>query len=283
MTKTVDEIDFIRLALKEDIGKGDITARALSLKGIRGEAEVVAKDSGIISGIDPFCRVFRELSRSISFRIYKKDGRSVKAGDRIIALDGALDILLMGERTAMNILSHLSGVATLTRRFVDAIRDSGAKILDTRKTMPGMRLWEKKAVAHGGATNHRFGLYDMYLIKENHIAAAGGLEAAMKAALVHRKRTGAKLEIEVKNLDELRIVLAYTPDYILLDNFTIPMIKKGVALVRAAERSLVLEASGNVTLDNVARIAATGVDRISVGAITHSAPALDLSFRVLDR
>lgn len=283
MNRSRDELKFIRLALREDIGKGDITTAALRLKGRKGRSEVVAKARGVISGIEPFRKVFLELSPSFSFRILKKDGQSVKPGDRIILVKGPLDLLLSGERTSMNILCHLSGVATLTRQFVDAIKGSRAKILDTRKTTPGMRSWEKEAVRDGGGDNHRMGLYDMYLIKENHIAAGGGLEAVMKAAVAHKKKTGARLEVEVKNLDELRAVLPWKPDYILLDNFTVAMMKKGVALAKSINPKSVLEASGNVNLKNIKKIAATGVSRVSVGRITHSAPSLDLSFMVIDR
>ena len=283
MHKPRDEMKFIRLALKEDIGSGDITTGALRLKGRKGQAEVVAKARGVISGIEPFREVFVELSPSFSFRIFKKDGQAVKPGDRIILIEGRLDLMLTGERTSMNILCHLSGVATSTRQFVDAIKGYRAKIFDTRKTTPAMRSWEKKAVSDGGGSNHRMGLYDMYLIKENHIAAGGGLKAVMEAAVAHKKKTGAKIEVEVKSLAELGEVLPCKPDYILLDNFTVAAMKKGVALARAINPKSVLEASGNVNLKNIKKIAATGIDRISIGRITHSAPALDLSFMVKNR
>ncbi|MEE9555252.1 MAG: carboxylating nicotinate-nucleotide diphosphorylase [candidate division Zixibacteria bacterium] len=279
MDNSREQIKFIRLALKEDIGKGDITTRAVALKGI-GRGEVIAKEKGIISGIGPFRRVFKLLSPSFTLKILKKDGQRVKPGDLVIEIKGPLDLMLIGERTSMNLLCHLSGVAASTRQYVDLIKGYRAKILDTRKTMPGMRIWEKAAVKHGGGDNHRIGLYDMYLVKENHIAAAGGLEKAIKAVIRHKKKTGARLEVEVKDLAELRDALQFNPDFIMLDNFTVPVMKKAVALARSINSKVLLEASGNVSLENVKKIAATGVDRISIGRITHSAPALDLSFKV---
>jgi nicotinate-nucleotide pyrophosphorylase (carboxylating) len=198
----------------------------------------------------------------------------------VIQITGPLDALLTGERTAMNILSHLSGVATLTAEFVERLKGLPVKILDTRKTMPGMRNWEKAAVKHGGGANHRHGLYDMYLIKENHISAAGGMIKAVDKVRRHSLRTGARIEIEVRDISELKLVLPYKPDYVLLDNFSRPNLRKAVELKETESKRTLLEASGNITLKNVVGVAATGVDRISIGALTHSAPALDLSFRI---
>ncbi|UCE65749.1 MAG: carboxylating nicotinate-nucleotide diphosphorylase [Candidatus Zixiibacteriota bacterium] len=282
MQKNSLDSRLIRLALKEDIGKGDITTGALGLKGQNGRAAVFAKSDGVISGVDQFKAVFRTLSSKVSFSTYIKNGGKVFSGDRVIRVAGPLDSLLTGERAAMNILSHLSGVATLTAKFVEKIKGFPAKILDTRKTLPGMRAWEKAAVKHGGGTNHRHGLYDMYLIKENHIAGAGGILKALGTIRKHSLKTGAKIEIEVRNITELRIVLPFRPDYILLDNFSSRHLKKAVEITKAESRKTVLEASGNINLKNVAGVAASGVDRISIGALTHSAPALDLSFRISD-
>ncbi len=281
MKKTSGDIELIRLALAEDVGRGDITAQALKLKGRIGRGVVIARETGVISGIGPFKKVFQTLSRSFSFKVLKNDGRPVKPGQEIIRIKGPLDSMLTGERTAMNIIGHLSGVATLTRAFVDAIETSPAKIYDTRKTTPGMRAWEKKAVRHGGGANHRMGLYDMYLVKENHIAAAGGLEAAMRLAIEHGRKTRAMLEVEVRNLTELKKVLPFKPDYILLDNFTVPGLRKAVTLAKSIHPGIILEASGRIDLKTVKKVAATGIDRISVGKLTHSAPALDLSFKVI--
>ncbi len=270
------------MALAEDIGASDITTLALQLKNKRGKAIVTAKSSGIISGINVFKVVYKTLSPAVTFSIYKRNGSSVVPGDAIIDIRGPLATLLMGERTAMNFLCHLSGVATMTRKMVDTIQKYPAKILDTRKTMPGMRYLEKIAVRDGGGTNHRFGLFDMYLIKENHIAAVGAIEKALAMVKVHSRKTKAKIEVEVKNLAELKLALRFKPDYILLDNFSLPLLRKAVNIARKINPKCVLEASGNVSLETVRKIAATGVDRISVGKITHSAPVLDLSMKILE-
>lgn len=281
MKKVPGDIELIRLALAEDLGSGDITAEALAIKGRTGRGVVIAREAGVISGIVHFKNVFRILAGSFSFKVLKNDGWSVEPGQEIIQIKGPVDLLLSGERTAMNIIGHLSGVATLTRAFVDAAGAFPAKIFDTRKTTPGMRAWEKTAVRHGGGANHRMGLYDMYLVKENHIAAAGGLEAAVRLAIEHRRRTKIKLEVEVRNLSELKEVLPFKPDYILLDNFTVSGLRKAVRLAKSINPRVILEASGRIGLKTVEKIAATGIDRISIGKLTHSAPALDLSFRVI--
>lgn len=273
---------FIRHALEEDIGSGDITTAALGLENRRGKAAVFSKSAGVISGLDQFKMVFKILSPDISFKAVRRNGQRISPGDEVIRLKGPLKALLTGERTAMNFLSHLSGVATLTSEFAKRVKDSPVRILDTRKTMPGMRTWEKDAVKHGGGMNHRRGLYDMYLIKENHIAVAGGIKKSLEKTLAHRKKTRAKIEVEVRNLSELKTVLPFKPDYILLDNFSVVRLRKAVALAKSTGGRSLLEASGNIGLKNIGRVAATGVDRISIGALTHSAPALDLSFRILD-
>jgi nicotinate-nucleotide pyrophosphorylase (carboxylating) len=282
MTLISKDLQFIRLALYEDIGKGDITTRALCLKNRGGKAAVISKSSGVISGLEQFKTVFKLLSSNITFKLIGKNGQKVSPGDEVIRIKGSLETLLTGERTAMNILSHLSGVATLTSQFVERAKGLPVRILDTRKTMPGMRNWEKEAVRHGGGNNHRRGLYDMYLVKENHIAAAGGLREALEKTMDHRKKTGVKVEVEVRSLSELKTVLPFKPDYILLDNFSAARLRKAVVLAKSASRKSILEASGNINLKNIKIISSTGVDRISIGALTHSAPALDLSFRILD-
>lgn len=282
MTKPETDNRLIALAIAEDRGPGDITTAALGLKGKRGRAVVYAKADGVISGLTPFMKVFKALSPAIRFTIYKHDGQAVVPKDKIIGIHGSLDAILTGERTAMNILCQLSGVASLTSALVQKINGYPVKLLDTRKTIPGMRAWQKKAVQDGGAVNHRMGLYDMYLIKENHITAAGGLREALGKVARHRIRTKARIEVEVKNLDELRLVMTYRPDYILLDNFSLPQLKKAVKIARNINPRALLEASGNVGMKTIRQIAAAGVDRISMGKITHSAPALDLSMIVLD-
>ncbi len=270
------------MALTEDIGKGDITTQALLLKNIKGKAVVIAKATGVISGLSAFMWVYKAISPAISFNILKQNASRVVPGEEVLLLKGPLGAILTGERTAMNFLGHLSGVATMTAQMVEAIKDYPVKLLDTRKTMPGLRRLEKQAVKDGGGTNHRLGLFDMYLIKENHIEAAGGLEKALGLVKTHQRRTRAKIEVEVKNLDELKLALEYKPNYILLDNFTIPMLRKGVRLAKRIDPGVILEASGNVSPETVHRIAAAGVDRISVGKITHSAPVLDLSLKVIE-
>jgi nicotinate-nucleotide pyrophosphorylase (carboxylating) len=275
------ERKLIKIALKEDIGSGDITTQALKLRNKLGKAVVIAKGEGIISGLGPFKMTFNQLSTRIALSCGKRDGARVVPGDTVLSISGPLQAILTGERTAMNILCHLSGVATMAGQLIEEVKDLRVKILDTRKTTPGMRLWEKLAVRHGGATNHRLGLFDMYLVKENHIWAAGGLDQALRKVSSHKRRTLARLEVEVRNLDELRKALAYDVDYVLLDNFSLQELKKAVAITRKICSRTIIEASGNVNLANVRRIALTGVDRISVGKMTHSAPALDLSMKVV--
>lgn len=280
MKQSSENLKLIKMALSEDLGKGDITTDALHLRGRKGQAFVVSKANGVISGLAPFMKTFKLLSKSISFKIYKPDAATVVPGDIIIELKGPLDAILTGERTAMNFLCQLSGVATLTSKFAIAVKDYPARLLDTRKTIPGMRLWQKKAVRDGKAINHRLGLFDMYLIKENHNAAAGGLAKALDDVARHQAKTGAKIEVEVKNFEELKTALLFKPDYILLDNFSVAMLRKSVKFAKKINSKVLLEASGNVSLKTVCKIASTGVDRISVGSITHSAPVLDLSLKV---
>jgi nicotinate-nucleotide pyrophosphorylase (carboxylating) len=282
MNKISQDRKLIELALAEDIGAGDITTQALKLKGKSGKALVTSKAPGIISGISAFVSVYKFVSPAITFNILKRNGSAVVPGDKILYLKGPLDAILTGERTAMNFLCHLSGVATMTHSMVEGIKGYPARLLDTRKTFPGLRRLEKQAVKDGGGANHRFGLYDMYLIKENHVAAAEGLENALKLVSAHRKRTKAKIEVEVKNIDELKTAMKYKPDYILLDNFSLSMLRNGVRLAKTIDPRVVLEASGNVSSKSVKKIASTGIDRISVGKITHSAPVLDLSLKVME-
>lgn len=274
------ERKLLGLALAEDAGKGDITTRALKVSK-RGQAVVFSKAQGVVSGLAAFMGVYKALSPAITFSILKPEGSRVVPGDVIVIVKGRLDLILTGERTAMNILCHLSGVATITRKLVDRVSDLPVEILDTRKTLPGLRGLEKRATRAGGASNHRMGLHDMYLVKENHIAAAGGLERALQLVASHKKKTRAKVEVEVKDVDELRIAMNYRPDYILLDNFSFPGLKKAVRYARMIDPRVKLEASGNISYKNVRRVALSGVDRISVGMITHSAPALDLSLKVI--
>jgi nicotinate-nucleotide pyrophosphorylase (carboxylating) len=265
--------DIIKTALCEDIGCGDRTTMLLVDPESMGRARVIAKQAMTISGIGLFAKVFQLLDSEVEFVSLEQNGSVVSNGDIIAEINGPYSVLLTGERTALNFLQHLSGIATLTSCFVDKIKSYKATLLDTRKTTPGLRCFEKEAVLSGGGTNHRMGLYDAVLIKENHIAACGGIVPAVKKA-----RGGNTphlvVEVEVKTIAELMAAIDVSPDIIMLDNMSIEEMRKAVEI---AGGRISLEASGNVTLESIAGIAATGVDYISVGAVTHSASAVDLS------
>ena len=267
----------IKNALAEDIGKGDITTAAIIRGNKIGQAQAIAKDDFIVAGIDIFQKTFLFLDDRIEFRALIADGKKVKKGETIAQLTGPIVSILQAERVALNLFQRMCGIATLTGKFVEAVQGTKAKILDTRKTVPGLRLLDKMAVKIGGGFNHRMGLYDGVLIKDNHIAAAGGIPAAVTA---QRKNLAKKLKIEVetKNLMEVEEALNSGVDIIMLDNMSVDEMTKAVVLVRG---KALLEASGNVSLQNVARIAATGVDFISVGEITHSVRAADIALKIV--
>jgi nicotinate-nucleotide pyrophosphorylase (carboxylating) len=263
----------VTAALAEDLGlAGDITSEATVPVGARAEASVATRKPGVVAGVQLVEAAFKAIDASTRVDVLIGDGGQLKAGDVIARVAGNARALLGAERVALNFLGHLSGIATLTRAYVDMVEGTRARIIDTRKTTPGLRAFEKHAVRAGGALNHRFGLYDAILIKDNHIAAAGGITKAMAGI---RSRTGhmVKVEVEVTTLAELEEALAENPDAVLLDNMPIPMLK--AAVERVAGRT-VTEASGGVNLDTVRQIAETGVDLISVGALTHSASNLDI-------
>ena len=268
----------IQAALAEDIGDGDVTTDCTIPLETVLKGQFIAKAAGIIAGLEVIRQTFLVLDEQVRFTPNLVDGSSVTTGQVIATVSGPGRALLSGERVALNFLQRMSGIATLTRRFVEAVQGTGAIILDTRKTAPGLRPLDKWAVRLGGGQNHRFGLFDMALIKDNHIAAAGSISAA-----VERVRTGDKqsrpIEVEVKNLTELQETLELAVDRILLDNMSLDEMREAV---RLANGQTPLEASGNITLDNVAAVAATGVDYISTGALTHSVRALDISFIVGD-
>ena len=265
----------IQSALKEDIGSGDITTSAVLSGREVGNARVVAKEDMVVAGIGVFKEAFLFSEEKVDFIDSVKEGDNVKDGDLLTQMSGNLGNILTAERVALNFLQRMCGIATLTRRYVDEIRGTGAKILDTRKTTPGLRVLEKYAVMIGGGFNHRFGLYDGILIKDNHIYAAGGIIAAIE--MVNKDVPhNLKIEIEVKNLGEVEEALSAGVDVIMLDNMEVGEMKKAVSLIKG--RALV-EASGNVSLKNVKKIAETGVDFISVGALTHSAPSSDISLK----
>jgi len=269
--REIEEI--IRRALAEDIGSGDVTSTWTLPADLRLRGKVVAKAPGIVAGLEVARRVFAAVDERITFKSRVADGSPVARGDVLATVHGPARSILSAERVALNFLQRMSGIATLTHRYVEAAQGTKAVILDTRKTAPGLRVLDKMAVRLGGGKNHRFGLYDMVLIKDNHIAAAGSITAAVQRVRAHNQ-AGLPIEVEVKNLDELREALELGVHRIMLDNMDPDQMRQAVAL---AGGRVELEASGGITLDNVAEIARTGVDYISVGALTHSAPALDIS------
>ena len=274
----------IKCALEEDIGEaGDVTSPALIGEEDSGTVQVVAREEGVLAGGPVAQMVFAALDADVSWNALVCDGAALKRGSVAATVTGRLRALLSGERTALNFLTHLSGVATLTRKFVDAAACTRVNILDTRKTLPGYRLLEKYAVRCGGGTNHRFGLHDGVLIKDNHLAAwSASAETHSLSDAIRQARNSVSghipIEIEVDTLDQLRDALSAEPDIVLLDNMDVETLREAIRLRDEVAPLVQLEASGSVTLDNVAAIAQTGVERISIGALTHSAPALDLAF-----
>ncbi|MFC1632463.1 carboxylating nicotinate-nucleotide diphosphorylase [Candidatus Omnitrophota bacterium] len=265
-------LPIVKTALQEDIGKGDITTRLL-VPDKKVKAQILAKQDGIICGLDIARLVFKAVDKKTRLRCLVSDGARVKEGEILVRLQGKAVSILTAERVALNFLSHLSGIASKTNQYVQKIKPHRAKIMDTRKTTPGLRILEKYAVRCGGGTNHRIGLWDQVLIKDNHLAVCGQqLSASSLKKLLSSKPKGMKVEIEVKTLRQFKQVLPVKPDIIMLDNFSLANIKKAVKL-----NAQKLEVSGGVNLSNVRQIAATGVERISIGELTHSAPALDIA------
>lgn len=271
----------IDLAIEEDVGAGDWTTLWTVLPTRHATARIVAKASGVVAGTEVARRVFHRVDPTLGVEIVVGEGGAVRPGDEVIRLDGSARAILTGERTALNFLQRLSGIATVTRAYVDAVEGTGARILDTRKTTPGLRTLEKAAVAAGGGSNHRIGLHDMVLIKENHIRAAGGITAALDA-VARQNAAGLPVEIEVTSQDELREALAAGARRVLLDNMSIEELRAAVALAEELAPGTETEASGGVTLHRLREIAETGVTYISSGALTHSAPALDLSLLITE-
>jgi nicotinate-nucleotide pyrophosphorylase (carboxylating) len=268
----VNEHDVIARALAEDLGDGDVTTVATVPESARARALITQKAPGVIYGVDVAVEVFGTLDPSLGVERLVAEGEWREDGGPVLGLEGSARALLTGERTALNFLQRLSGVATMAARCVRAVSGTGATILDTRKTTPGLRALEKAAVAAGGATNHRFGLFDAILIKENHAALAGGVGEAVRRARAYAP--GMPLEVECRTLAEVDEALAAGAPWILLDNMSVAGLREAVGQVAGRAR---LEASGGVTRDTLREIAGTGVDFVSVGALTHSAPALDLS------
>jgi nicotinate-nucleotide pyrophosphorylase (carboxylating) len=268
--------DVVVRALAEDLGSGDLTAQLIP-ESTRARAKLRVRENAVLCGAPWFERVFRELDPHATINWHYHDGADLPADSIVCELGGAARALLSGERTALNLLQTLSGTATAARRYVEAIRGTGARILDTRKTLPGLRLAQKYAVRCGGAGNHRVGLFDAVLIKENHIAAAGGIAQAVRAARAEQRLV--MIEVEVETLHQMQAALGSGATRLLLDNFTPPAMREAVALRNARAPAVELEASGGIDLDSIREIAETGVDFISVGAITKHLRAIDYSLR----
>ncbi len=288
-------LPLVKWALSEDVGTGDITTLNTLRAGIGARAAIVVKEPGVVAGVEVAKLTFRELDPTLRFDILSQDSTAVEAGVAVARVFGSAGSILTAERTALNFLQRLSGIATLTRRFVEAVRGTGVKILDTRKTTPGLRYLEKYAVKMGGGENHRFALWDMYLVKDNHIRAAGGVNAALER--IQRTRQDVPLEVEVESLSQLREALRPGVDRILIDNRPVTEVRRAVEEVdrwcrehppetrvarTGARRWPEVEVSGGITLETVRGYAETGVDYVSVGALTHSAPALNLSLEIED-
>ncbi|MDR2459360.1 MAG: carboxylating nicotinate-nucleotide diphosphorylase [Deltaproteobacteria bacterium] len=281
---TVAEI--VTRALAEDIGPGDITTNLVVPFGTQADAAVVARERLVVSGATIAKEVFSQVDDSLICEIVKSDGQAVEKGDLVLKLKGNAASILTAERTALNFLMRLSGIASLTRRFVEAIGTNGPKLLDTRKTTPGLRVLEKAAVRHGGGENHRFALYDGILIKDNHIVSAGGIQKALAMAKALAP-AGLKIEIEVETIAEELEALKGGADILLLDNMDPPTLQRAVKeannFFAPNRRRVLLEASGGVSLNTISQIALSGVDYISAGAITHSAPSADLALDFYSR
>ena len=269
----------IELALHEDLeAVGDLTSKATLPDSVVLRGRLVAKADGVIAGLPLVEMVYEQIDPAVHVRLVCQDGEHVEKGTLVGEVEGKGQSILTGERVALNFLQRLSGIATLTAQFVGAVSSTKAVILDTRKTTPGWRSLEKYAVTMGGGQNHRMGLYDMVMIKDNHVDGSGSITAAVTAVRQHEQAKQVPIEVEVRTLDELREVLSLKVDRVLLDNMTLEQMQEAVAI---ANGQVKLEASGNMSLERVPAVAATGVDYISVGALTHSAPALDLSMKIV--
>jgi len=271
--------DPIAIAIQEDVGKGDVTTEFFVPPDLRASARIIAREKAITAGTETAAEVFRRIDPATQVRIVSADGSNVNPGDLIIEIDGLACSILKAERVALNFLQRLCGIATLTRKFVDAAKNDRVKILDTRKTTPGLRALEKAAVVAGGGANHRFGLFDMALVKDNHLVAHLGFTTFAEAVRrLRQQRPNVRIEVEADRLEQVRTLLKLDDvDLILLDNMKAAQIREAVAL---GKNKVKFEASGGVTLKNIRQIAATGVDYISIGALTHSVRAIDLSLEM---
>lgn len=282
VTMQISVDPFLKMALAEDIPTEDISTECVMPDAHRGEVQLIAKQEGVIAGLDVFERTFALLDPATIVHRRVSDGDAVRPGEVLAVVEGDVRVLLSGERVALNILQRLSGIATYTRRAARVLEGTGTALVDTRKTTPGMRVLEKEAVRLGGGRNHRYNLSDGVLLKDNHIDAAGGVREAVRRAR-ERAPFVRKIEVEVETLDQVREALEAGADIIMLDNMGVEQMREAIALIGDAAET---ECSGNVTLENLSRLAGLGVDYISSGALTHSAPILDLSLkhlRVLDR
>jgi len=280
MNKKVKEAAhiLIDLALKDDVGEGDITTDNIVPAEIRRKAKMVAKTDGVVAGLPVAEMVFKKLDHHLIWNELTPDGSKVKKGDVLVEFEGSYRALLTGERTALNFLQRLSGIATMSAIYADAVKDFQTVILDTRKTLPGFNKLDKYAVKTGGASNHRLGLHDMAMIKDNHIEVAGGITAAVKAVRSSVDH-GIKIEVETTTLAQVQEAIDAKADIIMLDNMDLETMRKGVQLIGGRAK---VEASGNITLERLRDVAATGVDYISIGALTHSVSAMDISQRIED-
>lgn len=272
---------FIRLALAEDVGNGDHTSLSTIPKGAEGKARLLVKDTGVIAGVEVAQEIFRIVDPQLKTEILIHDGEAVNPGDIAFYVDGSVHSILLAERLVLNVMQRMSGIASTTNRIVKLLEGTGTKVLDTRKTTPGLRYLEKLAVRIGGGVNHRIGLYDMILIKDNHVDYAGGISNAIRSAkrYLEEKHIDIQIEIEVRNLDELKEVMKNGGvDRILLDNFSFSALREAVPLVKG---TFITEASGGITEENVLEYAYCGVDYVSMGALTHSVKSLDMSLKAI--
>lgn len=279
--KTTDQLidELLELAFAEDIGDGDHTTLSTIPSDAMGRSRLIIKEDGIVAGVDMALKVFRKLDPGLKTTVLIEDGAKVRKGDIVFTTEGPIRSLLIAERTMLNIMQRMSGVATMTRRYQDELQGLHTRVLDTRKTTPGMRLLEKQAVKIGGGTNHRIGLFDMILIKDNHIDFAGGIEKAIDRANDYCKqnRKDLRIEVEVRSLDDIVRVMEHGGvDRIMFDNFSPELTKEAVKMVAGKYET---ESSGGITIDNLRSYGETGVDFISVGALTHSVKGLDMSFK----
>ncbi|MCR5623988.1 MAG: carboxylating nicotinate-nucleotide diphosphorylase [Lachnospiraceae bacterium] len=275
----VNEDELIMMALKEDITSEDISTNCVMKEYVKGEVNLIAKEDGVICGLEVYKRVFELLDETTVTELFFKDGDKVRNGDLLATVTGDIRVLLSGERTALNYLQRMSGIATYTNKLVELLKGTGITLLDTRKTTPNMRIFEKYAVRVGGGMNHRYNLSDAVMLKDNHISAAGGVKEAIKAAKEYTSFVH-KIEVETENLDMVRDAVEAGADIIMLDNMSPEVMKEAVKII---DGKALTECSGNVTKENIEKIKDTGVDFVSSGALTHSAPILDISMKNLHR